>query len=89
MGKQYKGFSKKEHDRVAESINSLCKQLLDLSSMILPVYGVSSDVGKEIQKLSSTPNVMNKLKSKLDNAYFKEHGGRANDSPYYDGRGYA
>jgi hypothetical protein len=89
VGKQYKGFSKEEHDKAAQSINSVCKQLSDLCDMILPAYGVSSDIGKEIQKLISTPNVMSKLKDKLDDAYLKEHGGKTNDNPYYDGRGYA
>lgn len=60
-----------------------------MSEKIIPVYGVSSAIGKEIQKLVLSPNIMNKLKSKLDDAYFDEHGGNANDNPYYDGRGHA
>jgi hypothetical protein len=89
MGKQYKGFSKQEHIKASQAINEVCKQLIDLCDKIIPAYGVSSAVGKEIQKLVLSPNVMTRLKSKLDDAFFGEHGGDANESPYYDGHGHA
>ncbi|MCK9195476.1 MAG: hypothetical protein M0P16_00665 [Syntrophales bacterium] len=89
MAKQYKEFSKQEHLETSTAINAICKQLIDLSEKIIPAYGVSSTVGKEIQKLVLSPNIMSDLKLKLENAYLCEHGGKANESPYYDGRGYA
>lgn len=90
MSKRYKGFSKQEHDEAAKTINEICIQLNALSKKILPAYGVSSPTGKEIERLVLSPNVMNRLKSRLDDAYFREHDdGKPSDSPYYDGRGHA
>ncbi|MCX6676310.1 MAG: hypothetical protein NTW84_07830 [Methanothrix sp.] len=89
MGKQYKGFSKQQHIEASQTINAVCKQLIELCDKIIPAYGVSSAVGKEIGKLVLTPNIMNKLKSTLDDAYLGEHGGEVDGSPYYDGHGYS
>jgi len=89
MPKHYKGFSKQDHDEAAQAINTICKQLIGLCEKILLAYGVSSPIGKEIQGLALAPNVMNRLKSKLDDAYCSEHRGKANESPYSDGRGLA
>lgn len=67
----------------SNAINAIHKQLIDLSEKIIPAYGVSSPVGKELGKLIRMPNIMNELKSKLDDAYFAEHDGKANETPYY------
>ncbi len=83
MTKQYKGFSKQGHIETSQAINEICRQLYVLSEKVTPAYGVSSAVGKIIERLVITPNVMDRLKSKLDDAYLGEHGGKPTDSPYY------
>jgi len=83
MGKRFKGFSKQEHLEAAHAINDIRQQLYSLSEKIHRAYGVSSPAGKAIAALVTSPDIMSKLKSVLDDAYFAEHGGDPKDAPYY------
>lgn len=86
--KQYKGFTLEQHKQAAEKINEIGRLLNELGNMVYPAYGVSSRIGKEMGRLNLSPNVMSRLKSRLDTAYGEErHPDR--DCPYYDGRGYS
>jgi hypothetical protein len=83
-----KSFTLDDHYKTSIIINQMSLKLLKLSEEIIPVYGVSSSVGKEIEKLVRSPNVFSNLKLSLENAFATEHAGDRKDNPYFDGRGH-
>lgn len=81
-----KSFTLDDHYKTSILINQMSLKLLKLYDQLIPIYGVSSAVGKEIERLAKSPNVLNSLKQSLENASATEHGGK--DNPYFDGRGH-
>lgn len=81
-------FTKEQHFDAANRINEICKLLIELYEIIDNHYAKSHTIGKAVWKLISSPNIMNSIKSRLDDEWFRI-GGTLEDCPYYDGRGHA
>lgn len=84
MGKHYHGLTLVQHGQLAQELREIENRLEVIRRTVCESYGVSSKQGRAMDKIGPRWGLFMRLKSTLDDAFYREQGIFSDArSPYY------